>query len=735
MSPEKRKRMDTNIEIPKPERLIPHPIGGNPPEILEAHEQGISDREEFASIRQDALRRAPDLDDVLRDERQKNGIETSPNVNLGLDAIEDFQRIAHEAQDFRKIIKDAKDPDEKAKALTVYGQKRSELAEYLKYGLSFEKAYREYIKSRGSYFTFLSSVNEVSQLEGLLSEPSFKSMSGDSLLDAHAQARVEIVMRDTEAGHLTSKKRKEQSLDALKTIYPEDSEEFRQLVEQINNQNKKRPKPLQTKRQVQEKLDDLRSELHDLWGDSMVRYFWQRAEIDGFLDDFAKGKDVVETQGVIKKLNELNDWENHHPRTTIGGIMVGPPGVGKTTMIRHYLEAKGRNFVYIDLSEDVTRYLLYGSKSIEFKSPSEYYKALVDDLSKLEGDELVAFVRQNAHVLQNAFGMKDDEAVATEVDLIESTLSSAERESEEPSKINELKQKIVGMAKGAFYNELGTEFAHIVKKNGWRDGVVISALRRGDSIIFDEFNKNKNWSLIYGLLTAKPGEDWYFADNDEHIQIPSKWRMYFTANIGRKHGGFEIAEALASRAAGKVMDVDYPASPEEMYIALCALSNPEGDFLRGKDDLAKLFVTVHELFPKIRKFLEDSRQTIPISYRTIRDLGEKMVLYQDPKSKRPVYQPTTKSFDESLYEVLVESYALYEDKTIPKEIVNLATSVGLMLDNSVQARVEGWIGEDEFKKRKETFEAHKDDYAEIVKKIRGLSIDTSDLLQPIPRSF
>lgn len=733
MSRERRQVMDAKVEIPRPERLIPYPIGGNSPEILGAQGEGITDREELASIRQDALRRAPDLDDLLRDERQKKGIETSPNINLGLEAVEDFQRIAHEAQDFRKVIKEAKDPDEKAEALTIYGQKKSELAEYLKYGLSFEKAYREYIRSRNRYFAFISSVNEASQLEGLLEEPSFKSLPEGAPLDVHAHARVEMVMRETEPQELATKKQKDAAIDALKTVYPEESEEYRQMLSQIKS--KKQTEMPQSKRQVQERLHELRSEVHNLWDDSMVRYFWQRAEIDGFLDDFAKGSDVVETQSVIKRLNELHDWENHHPRTTIGGIMVGPPGVGKTTMVRHYLEAKGRNYVYIDLSEDVTRYLLYGSKSIEFKSPSEYYKALLEDLSSLEGDDFAAFVRQNAHVLQNAFGMREDEAVATEVDLIESTLSSAERESEDPSQISQLKEKIVGMAKGAFYNELGTEFAHIVKKNGWRDGVVISALRRGDSIIFDEFNKNKNWSLIYGLLTAKPGEDWYFADNDEHIQIPPKWRMYFTANIGRKHGGFEVAEALASRAAGKVMEVDYPASREEMYIALCALSNPEGDFLRGKEDLAKLFVTVHELFPKVRTFLEGKRQTIPISYRTIRDLGEKMVLYQDPKTKKPVYQPTTKTFDESLYEVLVESYGLYEDKTIPQEIVNLATSVGLMLDDSVQARVETIISEDEFKKRKETFEAHKEDFAEIVKKIRGLTTETSDLLQPASRNF
>ena len=44
-------------------------------------------------------------------------------------------------------------------------------------------------------------------------------------------------------------------------------------------------------------------------------------------------------------------------------------------------------------------------------------------------------------------------------------------------------------------------------------------------------------------FTQKEGDN--FGDNDEPIRIPEDWRMYFTANIGKKHGGFAVAEALA----------------------------------------------------------------------------------------------------------------------------------------------------------------------------------------------
>jgi len=725
---------DQGQEKVRPERLIPVPIGGQPKEVLAAQEKGVDDLEELASIRQEALRRAPDLDTILREEREKKGTETSPNINLALEAVEDFQRIATEAQDFRRVVRTAAEPQERSQALIVYNQKKQDLSEYLKYGLSFEKAYREYIKSRNGYVNFLTSINELSRLEGLLEEPHFKSIEAEHALDTNAAARIEMVMRETEPSQLSSKKEREQVLASLGTVYAPESDEYKEVEKILSG--KKRVDLPRTKRELMEEVERLKGDVRDSWEDSMVRYFWQRNEIDRFLGDFAQGEDVIETQSVIRRLNELHDWENHHPRTTIGGVLVGPPGVGKTTMIRHYLGEKDRNFVYIDLSEDVTRYLLYGSKSIEFKSPSEYYRTLVKDLEGMDDDEFKKFVGQNSHRLEEMFGLDKDEALVAAVEMIRSSIEEVSR-SEEVSEetVGQLRGKVVDLAQKAFHEELGHEFAQLVKKNGWRDGVVIAALRRGDSVIMDEFNKNKNWSLIYGLMTAKPGESWYFADNDEHIPIPANWRMYFTANIGRKHGGFEVAEALASRAGGKVMEVEYPPSREEMYIALCALSNPEGDFLRSKDDLAKLFVTVHELFPKIRTFVEDKRQSIPVSYRTIRDIAEKLVLSHDPRTRKAIFAPTNKTFDEALYEVLVESYAVYEDKTVPKEIVNLATSVGLMLDDSVAERVIKSIGEDEFKKRKDTFEEHKEDFDEIIKKIRGLSKETSDMAIPASRQF
>jgi MoxR-like ATPase len=749
-----------------PERLIPYHLGNEPESVQEARAEEqdrvndqieaaldknenltadeletvskkelASQRREQYHLRKDELRRAPGIEVALKAEAEKHGWseEKIAATPWRLRAVEDFQKIAREAQVLRKSLKKAADPIEKLQMLRLYKDRQEKLNEYVEgYGLSFEAAYREYIAARRKYFDFMKILDDIRKLENILAQPSFRSLDKNEPIPLEHAAKLERLMRSKGEIASDDSVEKQDLLDSLASIYEVGSPEYKEAERTLLGEV-----PLavpQSKKEIIEQLKELKEEAGDMWSDdSMVRYFYNKFDLDKLLKDFTEGKDVIETQSVVQDLNKLHEWEQVHQRTTIGGVLVGPPGTGKTTRVHHYLEAKGRSYVYIDLSEDVTRYMLYGSKSISFKSPTEYFQTLLSDLNRLEDDgSFDDFIRANAQTFQATFGLEKDEATVVALQAIVSELDSDAAPEEIKKYTGPVKEKILGLARQKLHAELGTQFGKLVSssKNGWRDGVIIAALRRGDSILFDEFTKNKNWSLIYGLMTAKPGEKWYFADNDEYIEIPDEWRMYFTGNIGRKHGGFEVPEALASRAQGKTLEVEYTPPREEMQIALIALANPEGIFLRSSEDLAKLYWTIFELFPKIRKFTEDERQIIPISNRTIRDLGEKLVQYKDPVTRAPIYRPTDIDFDEALYDILIESYSQYESKKIPEQIVKLATAQMLLLSDSVKDKVIGWIGEDLYNERRATRDSNKESFEEITKKIQGMK-DSADTMEDV----
>jgi DNA polymerase III delta prime subunit len=740
------------------EHLVPTHIAGETQGLAELSDEELADLspEQRYQERQRLLRQAPDFSGALAEELKRENREVPENLNLALTAIHDFQLLVKEAQDLRQQVKNESKVEEKTLALALLGEKKKKIDEYLSFGASFERAYREYLRSQNEFSDFRFKLKEITRLEGLLTDPTFKDfppaaepnpeeeitakglkarVTRRETDEIASRARLEMLTQQlrTEDGQEEAQQRREM-LDALKIIYSEDSEEFQRASEELLQQAAQElPK---TKAELKKEIEKLRKDVVELWEDPMVRYFYKKREMDNLMLAFARGDDVIETQSVIKHLNELHEWEQQHQRTTIGGVLVGPPGVGKTTLVRHYLEAKGRNYVYIDLSEDVTRYLLYGSKSIEFKSPIDYLKRLTEDLSDLDEETFQKFISENSGSIKNTLGATDDETAVVLIEQLQESLNQgaaalegmgdkASRELLDRTK--KAQAQIVGLAEKSYRKQLSTEFAHLVKRNGWRDGVVIAALRRGDSVLLDEFNKNKNWSSLYSLMTAKPGEKWYFADNDEYIQIPNDWRMYFTANIGKKHGVAVVGEALASRAGGKVMDVQYPGMQEEMQVALTALANIQGIFLRSAEDLSKLFYLVHDLFPKIRKYIADKPQSIPLSFRTIRDLGEKLVLYRDPKTQKHIYSRTKKSFDAAAFEILVGSYALYEDKNIPTEITKLAADMGFFLfDESIKDQVIELIGQDQYDKNVEVYSdpKTKKSFYEIAQKIRGLAKET-----------
>ncbi|NLF24910.1 MAG: hypothetical protein GX589_04535, partial [Deltaproteobacteria bacterium] len=276
----------------------------------------------------------------------------------------------------------------------------------------------------------------------------------------------------------------------------------------------------------------------------------------------------------------------------------------------------------------------------------------------------------------------------------------------------------------------------LVSRNGWRDGVVIAALRENRCLIFDEFPHFKQWHMLNSLMTASPGQSWYFADNDEWIDIPKNWRMYFTGNIGSRHGGYSTAEKMASRVAGMVLEVDYPSKRTELTTALALICDRDGNILLDKNDQAKLFVLVNDVFPKLRALITNEKHTVPLSYRTLQNLAEKLVQRHDPETGAPTPRARgTKSFDQALLEEVLDSYALWDNRKIKGNIVDIMTSVGLLLDDSVKERVLPYINPQIYEERKEIFSKMKGDFDKVTAALRGYADGAQISANTLPQVF
>lgn len=718
-----------------PERLIPHHLAGDLGiEGMETAAEPIKQPAEAAHERFDArrleLKKGKSMESQYKADMEAKGISIPEGVNVELMLIEGFQETVRDAERFRKIHAEATDPKEKAKAMSMYLKFKSEIQEYTKYGSGFERSYRNYMREKLHFFKFEGLLEERRQLKGLMDESSFASLPEGALdgprgLSVKDQVRVEQIMRDVPDDHTIDR---EEYIAGLKTMYDEQSPEYIAALQQFDQEavapEGEEPKKLESKKDIADRLAEIQTELEDLWGRDRLRYFWGQEQWDNLLNEFAEGAKVIETPSVIALMNRLEFIRQHHDRSTVGGVVVGPPGTGKTTGIEYYLEKIGfPNAEQIDMSEEVTRYMLFGSKSLEFESPVERMEALVERMGKLSDAEFLSMIKKNGTKFKETFklsGEGSEEVLAIQMieDVLDEDLGSGALTPELATKVKSLKERVVQLSEEGYQKELSSDFATTMKKNGWRDGILIHCAREGIPVIINEYNRARNLSFIYGLMTAIPGEKWHFGDNDETITIHPNFRMYMTANIGGQHGVFETPPAFKSRNDYRVVELDTPPTREELQVGLASCAAPDGKWLRSEDDLRKMFILIGEVFKQIRNVTANEPGTVPISYRTIRGLGEELIKYRSRTSKRPIYNPTNESelsFDEALFRGLIETNFQDANPKVQKAVAEICVNAGLLHDPKIREQVEALVG-------KETYEtaikAHADAAPDYMNKIR-----------------
>lgn len=575
---------------------------------------------------------------------------------------------------------------------------------------------------------------------------------------------------------------------------------------------------------------ELQAQCTTSWEHPAVQRLWFEQNLHDMILARLNEQRVLELPSTIKLLNRIAQIERTHPHTTVGVALVGDPGVGKTTVIEHYLRKKGREYVYIDMTEEVTRYTLLGSPQSHSESQMDFFRRMSDEFGELGDADVEAMVKRNAEKLEKGFGslgveerqalsiamLRDEldraenlsvdpefvQAFARELEIVngaEAGLSSDQAQTKalrslegkieagDPSvthlvekkrvaiqatpgemdgesvalaaqaetkrelhdarsllnldvtvkgKLSHVRESLSRVARMKFQDEAANRFSDLTKKNGWRDGLVIHALRTGKSILFDEYNGAKDWKLLHHLFTLRPGDTYKFGDKaGEEIPIPPDWRMYFTGNIQAKHGGLKLREALVSRIGGQVMVVEPPPPHEEWMATVASLSDANDRLVRNEKDIVMLGFLVNDVFALIREAIRNgsSPNIVPISFRMIANITEQLMDHRTQFAR-----PT--GVDRAVLDEMVNPYLQYADvnfpikggdaSQLPSRIVTLLLDAGLLLDPEVEEEVIKWTG----KTKKELGEMREGwkgkDYRQLMKSIQEKAAGAMTAMMP-----
>lgn len=279
---------------------------------------------------------------------------------------------------------------------------------------------------------------------------------------------------------------------------------------------------------------------------------------------------------------------------------------------------------------------------------------------------------------------------------LEGTYTALHLSDEVKQRLGEVKEAMSKVAWLKYEDEAAKKFAELTVKNGWRDGVVIQALRSNKKLLFDEYNAGKDWKMLHHLFTLRPGEKYQYGDKSgEEIEIPPDWRMYFTGNIKTKHVPGKLKEALVSRIGGQILYVDTPPFVEEWLVVIASISDARGYLTRSEKDIVQLGDLLKKVFDKSRIAMRKKSDIVPLSLRMLANMTEMLMDHETQFARET-------SVDQAILAEMVRPYLNYPNTVypvtgpgvdqLPTEIVNYCLGVGLLMTPEVETEVIKWTG-------------------------------------------
>lgn len=551
---------------------------------------------------------------------------------------EKVKKAASIAEIIRNLEKKSKKDDEKINSLRVrFGIAKAEVEKMINdLGPLLELAFRRELEKEDEYkhkFNMLSkkeaklkvlmempigdvlTAHEVFQEKMAEDSEGREKISVSRQLKRIAQGRDWLRVEDDLQEILNN----ENVLAVLKELSQETGEDLISFAESLVRKEEKEEGEYRSKKEIEEELKKIEEQLDKLWEEERTRYYLYQSYLEKLIFQDQMGEPVLEIPSLIKLMNELAAWERRHTETPIGGVLIGPPGTGKSLGIEYYLrqhpehKKKGPPVV-IDMSQETTEFMLLGGEAIEITDKAKTIEAisrLLDQEKEIERklktpwiskkdkkileeekERLDKVITDILHALLGHYvelrkelgkELTDEEVNKYAKDLIKEEILTPEQK-------KRLKEKINSALKDWYALELGK----IMYGNGWRDGIILKALKEGRDVIINEYN---NFRLppdaLRQLFQTAYGEKWFFAGTGKEYPVYS--RFYLTANAGSSTERFfydtaQITAAFESRLPPPI-EVKLPSIEEELLIIQARLSDTNRKFLCDKEIETKLQAT------------------------------------------------------------------------------------------------------------------------------------------------
>lgn len=376
-----------------------------------------------------------------------------------------------------------------------------------------------------------------------------------------------------------------------------------------------------------------------------------------FLEDVksihAEGKKVIETATVTETLNRIHSkMFGRPPRDALGVVLGGPPGLGKTVILEHYIrEALGVEAISIDISQGQNAFTLMAYPRLAEADPVRSPLQTLDQLQEMDGDVIKQVIAARPE-LRKQCGIEEDD----DDDMLRAKLSKGPRKLVADAMANVL---VTSNTRGLF------EY-----------GPIYQALERNVPIIINEIQGLRGQEFLHSLMTAIPATDeeagpmptwtpqegqsinppvgWFYSTlTSRWMRVPDRFRICITGNFGAEFGNQGLPPAVLSRGGDRVEEMPLLPTNELVDLAWARTANLSGRQTLSVEEATKFYFFLTMVMPEIEKMYSLSgvrpQERVYFSIRTIIAITEALCPPRGPRGQR---KPA--SLEQAVFETYIQ---------------------------------------------------------------------------------